>query len=107
MGQKSMIDDKRREPRFPINATVKVISSEHADPIYGVCCNVSANGLQIQIDTALAKDELLSLEIHDGGVTFNADAEVAHSTRVEGGYLIGFKANFEPALPDSFALLQW
>ena len=92
--------DRRKEPRFPINATVKVISADGMHVHSGLCCDVSRTGLKIDIKEELPVNETLKLEIEEEQVIYLAEATVAHSSKTEDGFIVGFEVKFEPELPE-------
>jgi len=92
-------DDRRKEQRFSINANVKIMTMDGQYTYYGNCCDVSSSGLKVELLNDLPEGQLYKLEIEEEDVICVAEATVAHSVKIEGGFVIGFQVDFESELP--------
>ena len=89
-------DNRRKELRFLVNATVVITGKESGDVVYGVCSDVSDSGIRVKTNNPLPADEVLELEINDQKTIVTAEAEKAFYEEKDGTYITGLKAKFDP-----------
>ncbi|KZN61469.1 PilZ domain-containing protein [Pseudoalteromonas luteoviolacea] len=90
-------EDKRRFMRMMVNAQAELTVSQTGEKIVGVCQDLSATGLSVEIESPLEVGELITVFINSKSATippFNANAKVVRCGSTESSpdsYIIGLE----------------
>ncbi len=93
--KKTFVEEKRRNPRFPIDATITMVDKTTNTLYSGVCCDVSAKGLLVICEDDLSLQTSLHLEIKEIDGVFIGDGIVVRKSQSDQGFLIGFDVDFK------------
>ena len=90
--QPKNVQEKRAERRFPINSIVQMTLANNKK-LTGRCCNISGSGMLVRADRGAAVGASITLQIQEGKIDYQADAEVVRVAEDDDSFLIALKVN--------------